>query len=53
MTLIIDTLNEEYTNIPRTNSERIADTYYEYHGCHDEGNTPVESYAHSKGVVIA
>ena len=38
----------------KTNAELLDDTYYEYHGRHDDGNSPAELFDRliSKGVVI-
>lgn len=51
-------LNSEDTHVNTTfytrksNEDIIADTYYEYHGKHDDGHSPVERFE-LKGVIIA
>jgi len=36
----------------KSNAEILADTYFEYHGKHDDGNSPADAFE-MKGVVIA
>jgi len=40
-------------NKTKSNAEIIDETYYDYHGKYEDGDTPVLQYEELKGVVIA
>lgn len=52
MTIFTNILNDKETKRKRTNTQRLADTYYDYHGEYDEEVYPMENIE-IKGVVIA
>ena len=48
-------IDENETNNQRSNAEILADTYYEYHGRHDDGDSPADSFEQllAEGELIA
>lgn len=52
---MINIIDDNETNSQRNNAEILADTYYEYHGRYDDGDSPADSFEQllAEGALIA
>lgn len=52
---MINIIDEKQTNETLSNAEILAETYYEYHGRYDDGDSPADSFEQllAEGALIA